>query len=90
MRQVLMSHHRIADTCSFLLSVLSQDDTDVHRLKIFKDNFEAQTLTLHLALCGYMDSSQHDHVEWVEQSSRRLGRIQRKLSIAVHARQDQR
>lgn len=63
---------------------------DLLRLKVFKDNFEAQTLNLHLALCGQMDSDNDTHEEWVERSSRRLGRIQRKLAIAIHAREDPR
>lgn len=89
-RQVLTSHHRISDTCSFLLGVLSQDDTDLHRFKVFKDNFEAQTLSLHYALCGEMDDSNETHIRWVEKASHKLARIQRKLAIAVHAREDRR
>ncbi|VDB86753.1 unnamed protein product [Peniophora sp. CBMAI 1063] len=87
-RQVLTSHHRIADSCSFLLNVLSQDDTDVLRFKVFKDNFEAQTLTLHYALCGEMDGANNVHVQWVEVASKRLARIQRKLAISIQAREN--
>ena len=85
-RQAFSAHLQIGDTYSHLSEILAQDDLDVLHLQTLRDSFETTTMPLHFSLCGQLDQSYPSHIEWIQQSTRRLARLSRALGIAIQAR----
>lgn len=85
-RQAFSAHLQISDTYSHLSEILAQDDLDVLHLRTLRDDFETSIMPVHFGLCGQLNQSFPEHIQWIEQSTRRLGRLSRALGIAIKAR----